>query len=250
MDGLPSADQLQASVVSYLLEGNERREAELFITCSLRVWTSGDTWGFGDETAEAVHVDVTGPRVVVDILQQERHRNTKAIKKAIQDVLPIGFYLKHFTVHAAIVQIDPTWRNDLINLLAGNMVTNQGQNIRAPYTWRSLRFASVTEMKIAQAFEDADVLFLTNCMARLGKNGSRVNRAADFLVCHNGKWGILEVDGEPFHPATRAAEDHSRDRLFREHGIGYIDHFDATRCYNDAKGVVREFLGLLEKNVR
>lgn len=66
-------------------------------------------------------------------------------------------------------------------------------------------------------------------------------------VCHDGKWGILEVDGETFHPATRTVEDHARDRLFREHGILVVEHFDASECYNQADDVVARVLRLLSR---
>jgi hypothetical protein len=75
----------------------------------------------------------------------------------------------------------------------------------------------------------------------------RRNREADFLVCLDGKWGILEVDGEPFHPPARTVHEHEQDRLFHNHGIAVVQHFDASRCYEDADGVVKQFLGLLKK---
>ena len=82
--------------------------------------------------------------------------------------------------------------------------------------WGNLRFRSQSEVRIAKALDAVWVLFLPNCLARLNSNFGRFTKEADFLVCANGKWGILEVDG-PFHP--RAADDHERDRLFQQHGI-------------------------------
>src|SRR5262245_38184621 len=35
-----------------------------------------------------------------------------------------------------------------------------------------------------------------------GANERSQNREVDFLVCYKGKWGILEGDGEAFHPAS------------------------------------------------
>jgi hypothetical protein len=86
------------------------------------------------------------------------------------------------------------------------------------------------------------VLFLPNCLARLGPPNGRVNRQAAFLICHEGIWDILEVDGQPFHPASLSAQEHERDRLFKAHGILIVEHFDAARCFSDADGVVRDFL--------
>ena len=95
--------------------------------------------------------------------------------------------------------------------------------------------------------DQAGVLFLPNCRARLGINKKRQNKEADFLICSNGKWGILEVDGEPFHPPSRTTQDHERDRLFKMHGILIIEHFDASECFENPEIVVRKFLNLLGK---
>jgi hypothetical protein len=113
-------------------------------------------------------------------------------------------------------------------------------------TWKNLHFRSQSEIRIAEAFDRAGILFFPNCRGRVG-SATRENREADFLVCHDGKWGILEVDGEPFHPASRTVEDHARDRVFREHGILLVEHFDATECYNQADDVVARSLRLLAK---
>jgi very-short-patch-repair endonuclease len=114
-------------------------------------------------------------------------------------------------------------------------------------TWNNLRFRSATEIRIAHALDRAGVLFLHNCKARLGRASNRQNREADFLICHKGRWGILEVDGDAFHPPTRTAEDHERDRLFQSHGILLVQHFAASECWENADGVVRKFLDLLRK---
>ena len=113
--------------------------------------------------------------------------------------------------------------------------------------WHGLRFRSRSEVCIAQALDRAGVLFLPNCCARLGPPPGRQNREADFLVCHEGRWGILKVDGEPFHPAARAAEDHARDRLFRLQGVSVVEHFDAAECRERPGDVVRRFLEILDR---
>jgi hypothetical protein len=110
--------------------------------------------------------------------------------------------------------------------------------------WKGLRFRSQTEVRIAQQLDRRKVIFFPNCKARLGFR-ERENREPDFLVCYEGKWGILEVDGGDTHPPSRAAEDHERDRLFKQHGIILVEHFDASECWENADGVVRKFLSLL-----
>jgi hypothetical protein len=164
-------------------------------------------------------------------------------------VLPTGYYIKHLTVQAEMVDIDPDWLEELLEIARGRGVTNQGVAIRdAPlHMWKNLRFRSKTEMKVAQALDRARVLFWPNCTGRLGLGeGARANREGDFLICDRGRFGILEVDGEAFHPPSRTSQDHDRDRAFKQHGIRVIEHYDAGRCWDDPDGVVTEFLALLD----
>src|SRR5690606_25564618 len=118
-------------------------------------------------------------------------------------------------------------RAELEGIARGKTVSNN----QGKYTWRYLNFASQTEIRIAQALDAVGVLFFPNSKARLNGPDGRENRIPDFLVCKDGKWGILEVDGEEWHPATRAVHDHARDRYFVKHGIRVVQHFDATDCY-------------------
>jgi very-short-patch-repair endonuclease len=115
-------------------------------------------------------------------------------------------------------------------------------------TWNNLRFRSMSEVRLAIALDRAGVLFLPNCRGRLTTPMGRENREADFLVCREGKWGILEVDGEPFHPPSRTVQDHERDRLFKSHGIRVVEHFDASECFENAAKVVEKFLEILKRS--
>ena len=111
--------------------------------------------------------------------------------------------------------------------------------------WQTLRFRSESEKKIAEALDRAGVLFLANCLARLTTLEGRKTKEPDFLVCYQGRWGILEVDGEPYHPPSRTVDDHKRDRDFRKYGIQVVEHFDARECYQQPDRVVKEFLDTL-----
>jgi hypothetical protein len=113
-------------------------------------------------------------------------------------------------------------------------------------TWKNLSFSSVSEVKIAQALDRVGVLFFPNCRGRLNTTEGRRNRECDFLVCYEGIWGILEVDGEPFHPASRAAEDHKRDGFFLDHGV-WVHRFDSNECFKYPDDVVQRFLQRLKR---
>jgi hypothetical protein len=112
--------------------------------------------------------------------------------------------------------------------------------------WQNLCFSSVSEVKIAQALDRAGVLFFPNCVGRLTTTQGRRNFECDFLVCEEGYWGILEVDGEPYHPASRAAEDHKRDGFFLDGGV-WVHRFDSNECFKYPDDVVLRFLQRLKR---
>ncbi|MDD1415813.1 pentapeptide repeat-containing protein [Dolichospermum sp. ST_con] len=113
------------------------------------------------------------------------------------------------------------------------------------HTWQNLRFRSKTEIKIAEALDRTGVLFVPNSLARLNTAKGRENKEADFLICYNGKWGVLEVDG-PFHTAERRVEEQERERIFKKNGIKVVERFDSERCYNHPDEVVQEFFKMIE----
>ncbi len=236
-------DIVLASAVRFLIDGGEEDAASVLLSCSLEYWPSGDTWFAGDEIHRALHVKLTGPRAAFEILDNSEHQITRAIRGALEAVLSEQTYIKHFTVRVEPATIDPGWREELLQIARGQGVHNQAAQGRALRVWNNLNFRSQSEIRIAQALDRARVLFFPNCRGRVGPD--RGNREVDFLVCHKGRWGILEVDGEPFHPPSRTAEDHARDRIFREHGVPVVEHFEATQCYERADEVVARFLQLL-----
>lgn len=128
-------------------------------------------------------------------------------------------------------------------------VNNQGLQYSPNYkvfVWKRLRFRSKTEIKIAEALDRAGVLYFPNCVARLNTSNGRRNLEADFLICYEGKLGILEVDGI-YHTPTRRVEEQERERFFRHHQVLIVERFDAERCYSQPDNVVREFLELVAK---
>lgn len=249
---LPGNDVLMASAASFLIDGGEEDAANVLLSCTINAWDSGDNWISGNQLLTGLHIELTGPRAAYDVLNANRNRINEQVKAAIEAVLPPETYIRHFTARAELVDLDPDWRSELLEIARGKRINNQGISYGITplprLTWNNMKFRSRSETKIAAALDKAGVLFLPNCLARLGEKQNRRNREADFLICDRQKWGILEVDGEPFHPPSRTVHDHERDRLFRHHGIRVVEHFDANRCYQDPDGVVADFLRLLHEN--
>jgi hypothetical protein len=249
---LPPAEQLLASAVQYLIQGEENDAALLLLFCDV-AYTS-------DSTDGRISLQLSGPRVVYDALEMNGwegdgwggnvHPVGKRadVQQAFEAVTPHGAIFSDFTVRVQLVDIDPNWRAELQEIAHGRGVHNQGVEIPGGkiVTWKgNIKLRSESERRIAAALDVPGVFFLPNCLARLDAGNSRVTKESDFLVNRNGKWGVLEVDG-PFHP--RAAIDHDRDRLFKQHRIRVTELYDWELCYNDAPAVVREFLTLLEQN--
>ncbi len=244
---LPPGEQLLASATRFLIDGGEDDAASILLACSIRVWAGDGGWSDG-EWIENVSIDLEGPRSVYEIFQGNDDPTKEALRRALEAVLPSGYWLWRLSCRAALLDLDPGWRTELLEIARGKGVRNQATGRMPLRTWKNLGFRSASEVRIAEALDRAGVLFLPNCRARLSSSNGQLNREADFLVCVDGRWGILEVDGEPFHPASRTVEDHSWDRLFKAHGIRIVEHFDASDCYEDPDGVVTRFLELLKRS--
>jgi hypothetical protein len=165
--------------------------------------------------------------------------------------MPWDCAIQNILIKANLIDIEPDWKAQMLDIALGKQVHNQGIEIknRATMIWQNLRFRSESEKRIAEALDRAGVLFLPNCLARLTTPEGRKNKEPDFVICHQGRWGILEVDGEPFHPPSRTVEDHKRDRDFYAYGIQIVLHFDAAECYQQPDRVVKQFLALLTKQL-
>lgn len=108
--------------------------------------------------------------------------------------------------------------------------------------WHGLILRSNSEVKIAKELDLQGILFIAGAKIRLNTESRRQTREVDFLIHHNGQWGILEVDG-PHHQHSVEA-DGWRDKRFEEDGIRVM-RFSADRCYSEPRGVIAEFLAAL-----
>ncbi len=245
--GLPEPEYLQASATSFLIDGQELYEASLLLLCELKL-NEGEGYYSAGEYVTDVYIEVQCRRTIYEIINNQEHSSTVAIKRALNAALPSGYVCNSLIARVVFADFNSDWRTKLLEVVEGKVALNQCVPIenKPTYTWENLRFRSPCEIKIAEALDKSGVLFLPNCMARLGSIENRRNKEADFLVCTNGRWGILEIDGETYHPS--AAKDHERDRLFRTYGIRVIERYTARSCLDNPKGVVEQFLTILKIN--
>ncbi len=108
--------------------------------------------------------------------------------------------------------------------------------------WNGFCFHSDAQVKIAETLDRTSALFMPNSQLRLTTPAGRQNQTAQFLVFHQGKLGILQVD-EP----EDAAEGEAVDVLAIDSGICLVKHYDATRCSEQPDLVVQEFLEILSQ---
>ena len=108
--------------------------------------------------------------------------------------------------------------------------------------WNGFCFHSDAQVKIAEILDRTSTLFIPNTQLRLITPAGRQNHKAQFLVFHQGKLGILEVDGP-----EDAAQDEAVDILAINSGICLVKHYDATRCSEQPDLVVQEFLEILSQ---
>lgn len=112
--------------------------------------------------------------------------------------------------------------------------------------YRGLTLRSKSEKRIAEALDRAEVLFIPSSKARFTlRRKHRDNRELDFVVCHAGAWGLLEVDG-PHHERT-PNYDRQRDDALRAHGVALIFRVASARCQAEPDAVVADFLQALHE---
>jgi hypothetical protein len=244
VDFFENPDVLLANATNFLVQGQEFNEASILLLCQIKVTLWNQSYDLNE-----LRVFLTSNRAIYDILQDAKHPSTITIRKAFNAVLPYDYCVESLY---GIVQLtddfDADWRTKMLEIIEGKMPLNQCLPIQEKprYAWAYLLFRSPVEITIAQTLDKYGVLFLPNCMARLGLPASRENKEADFLVCYDGKWGILEINGDTYH--VNSAKDHSRGRLFKLHGIKVFEPYEASRCLKEPNKVVQEFLELLKKN--
>ncbi len=244
--------EIQTRAVAGLRAGGDPFAADVLASCTLQVVIDA----VGD-----VGLELVGPIVTHAGVLDLSAPLAATLAGALRAALPPGVWVERLwarpaetsrdALHDALRMecdpIPPLSASILTTSDAGGGGLNQAVGELAPRTWAGMRFRSESEAHIARALDRAGALFLPGALMRLGVVGARHTREADFLVCWQGVWGILEVDGAPFHGPDRASADAARDRVFNEQGIGVIMRADAARCFAAPDAVVAAFLALLQR---
>lgn len=105
------------------------------------------------------------------------------------------------------------------------------------YSWKGWQFRSAAEANIAQALDRSGVLFFPKATARLTTTEGRQNQDLYFLICYEGKLGILGVNAEDRDEAAQRS-----DRILQSQGIRMIQYYKVNECTEESDRVVLEFL--------
>lgn len=245
-----NGEQLIASAVQYLIEGNETDAAELLLFCMIEE-IDVQRYSYGSSETTQVQLSLRGPRIACEAIEDGYSGVSSQVSKAFSAVLPFDMYLGSIATRATVHVPDENWRHDLHELIKGKGVSNQASGAAVNHLWQGFKFRSATEIRIAEALDRAGVLFFPLPKGRVAPaEHRRMNVEPDFVICDEGRWGMLEVDGEPFHPPQRSAIEHDRDRIFKRQGVGFVERFDAKRCYEQPDKVIEEFRLLMVKAYR
>lgn len=199
------------------------------------------TWCNQDFNVDYYQVSIIAePKDFDFLLPQE-----KDLHEIIKHILrgdPSPTRCSSLTISLALPEIEEGWRDTLRTVLSGENILNQGVlTSKAPLEYKGLYFRSKTEIKIAEALNRLNILYFPLPVACYKGR----NREPDFLICtQTGKWGILEVQGEPYHPASRADQDHDRARAFMHFGIP-VQFYPSEKCYNNPDWVIQDFLKVI-----
>jgi hypothetical protein len=180
------------------------------------------------------------------------------LRKALREVIKghfdadeesqIEFRMKHLPAPT-----NADWEMEMKSRITQFKGSNQGlisqltaaREGRPIHTWNELKYASASEIAIAQELEKRKILFFPLPVAVRAETGQtwKDHREVDFLICNKGAWGILEV---AYHP-DRYEKDSEKDHWFKKSGILCIQHYTAERCFKEAPKVVDAFLEILRQ---
>lgn len=246
-------EQVLATIIKALLDEGHRDTANLLSGCQItEIYREniqfGDPYDIDSQyRADSYEVKIGGSSLFCKKYADQNDETKPLVNHFL--ALALGAPQKHIfvTQHLLLLEFDLDWRVKLLAEADTQQVHNQNSYNKDSLIYSGMRFSSPAEISVAKALDNLGVMYLPNCLARVGSKGNRVNRFPDFLICYQGKWGILEIDGATYHSGT-ATEDHQRSRLIERHGgIAYFTRYDAKRCQQEPDKVIKEFLEIVSK---
>ena len=108
--------------------------------------------------------------------------------------------------------------------------------------WEGLAFRHSTEVELAKELDCRGITFFPSAGVRITNQltEERKTLEPDFLVCNDGKWGIIELDGDSHK--EKHYSDAQRARIFKKQGISIVESYPSTM---PPEKIVDDFLEIL-----
>ena len=202
-------------------------------------------------------------------LIEKRECRTKFSRKLYPRTRP-GFYMKlsdslhlgyagqpdgHGSQHQWRLFYDERLKDRLAAITTGSPMpgSQSGNGAGSGFIeWGGLYLRSEAELRIAKALDQQEILFFANARGRVSLLDAPVSNdqsngrvEADFMIFHQGKCLILEVDGQHHLEGEQATRDYVRDRMLLRAGLPTV-RFTGRDCLERPQAVVAECLSILE----
>lgn len=164
------------------------------------------------------------------------------LKKPYSDIAKVmeelGYSVRFITFDIDTSVAPEDWRSYFSDSTANNQALFDFKD-RSKILFQRLNFRSKAEIKVFEALLKKGLLVMPLPVVVMGVNEKY--KEPDFVVCYQGKIGILEIHG-PHHPPETAAKEHERRREFTKLGVNVYEIFDSKRCWDNPEGVVDDFI--------
>lgn len=240
--------QIHRTLVQFLIESNLKELAAITLDGEIEVYF--------DEHRNYYALDIDLPPSGYNFILKDESLKTALIESLYEVIKGRMTQNCELTIRMKLLPIEESWQDKIRDLLSEAQSPNQGsitekvfaKHGRQYLEYNHVKYASKSEIRIAQEFERLKIMFFPLALAVRNDSGNtyKDHREIDFLVCNDGQWGILEVS---YHP-DRFEKDAEKDSWFKKSGILCIQHYSAERCYNQSNEVVRDFLEVLSKHKR
>ena len=242
-----------------LIDDNQKELAAMLIDGSLEVTkTPGLSLEHGEDASRGLAVEI--PHEYYDmIITNELYSDVikRSLEKLFRQYVRLWDNTKiRIGLRVKLIEVEQGWKDKVRAIILHAQAPNQGalteqvlaQKGRQPLVYQEMKFGSISEVSIAQELASRRVLFFPLPLAVRSETGAAYmdRREPDFLICHDGVWGILEV---AFHP-DRYEKDAEKDVWFKKSGIVCIQNYTAEQCFNHPSEVVDAFLHILAKHKR
>jgi hypothetical protein len=157
----PSGDYLLAGAAKFLIEGGQKDAASVLLGCStLDVIAEEELFSLDDldSTVQVVSVTLHGPRWVYDLITgdgESSKRTRDGITNALRAYAPERYHVRGIWARAELPPLGPNWRAELEAAARDKTVHNQAATAERVIVWKGLRFRSHTEVRIADALDQA-----------------------------------------------------------------------------------------------